>query len=86
MASSSSSLSLFLLLSLLLSSEIASGRHLSVHRKPDPKNAAATARWLAAQNSWGVLRFHLCSKLTTFFLGFRLNLDLFRFVISFSLR
>lgn len=24
--------------------------------KPDPSDAAATARWLAAQNSWGVLR------------------------------
>eukprot|EP00262_Sarcandra_glabra_P005458 TRINITY_DN1708_c0_g1_i1.p1 TRINITY_DN1708_c0_g1~~TRINITY_DN1708_c0_g1_i1.p1 ORF type:complete len:220 (-),score=28.93 TRINITY_DN1708_c0_g1_i1:291-929(-) len=30
------------------------GRHLSVH-KPDPADAAASARWLASQNSWGVL-------------------------------
>lgn len=32
------------------------GRLLSVIVKPDPKNAAATARWLVSQNSWGVLR------------------------------
>ncbi|XP_048434883.1 protein CREG1-like isoform X2 [Pyrus x bretschneideri] len=25
-------------------------------KKPDPENAAATARWLVAQNSWGVLK------------------------------
>lgn len=30
------------------------GRLLSI-KKPDPDNAAATARWLVAQNSWGVL-------------------------------
>ncbi|KAJ8750298.1 hypothetical protein K2173_014213 [Erythroxylum novogranatense] len=32
----------------------AQGRFISVN-KPDPRNAAATARWLVAQNSWGVL-------------------------------
>ncbi|KAM1805938.1 hypothetical protein ACFX11_029142 [Malus domestica] len=26
-------------------------------KKPDPENAATTARWLVAQNSWGVLKF-----------------------------
>ncbi|XP_050381119.1 uncharacterized protein LOC126798254 [Argentina anserina] len=31
------------------------GRLLSVKEKPDRKNAAATARWLVSQNSWGVL-------------------------------
>jgi len=25
--------------------------------KPSPSEATATARWLAAQNTWGVLRF-----------------------------
>jgi len=30
------------------------GRLLSI-KKPDPNNAAATARWLVSQNSWGVL-------------------------------
>ncbi|XP_031406322.1 protein CREG1 isoform X1 [Punica granatum] len=34
--------------------ESVQGRPLSVS-KPDPRNAAATARWLVAQNSWGVL-------------------------------
>jgi hypothetical protein len=33
------------------------GRPLVVPRKPAPAEAAATARWLAAQNTWGVLRF-----------------------------
>lgn len=28
---------------------------LLLTKKPDPKNAAATARWLVSQNSWGVL-------------------------------
>ncbi|WCJ20898.1 Pyridoxamine 5'-phosphate oxidase family protein [Euphorbia peplus] len=31
------------------------GRLLLVKNKPDRNNAAATARWLVAQNSWGVL-------------------------------
>ncbi|KAM6549915.1 hypothetical protein CsatB_021591 [Cannabis sativa] len=31
------------------------GRLLSLNKKPDPNDAAATARWLVAQNSWGVL-------------------------------
>ncbi|KAJ7974497.1 Protein CREG1 [Quillaja saponaria] len=31
------------------------GRLLSSPNKPDPNNAAATARWLVTQNSWGVL-------------------------------
>lgn len=34
------------------------GRLLS-EKKPDPKNAAATARWLVSQNSWGVLKYLL---------------------------
>lgn len=32
----------------------AQGRLFSI-KKPDPKEAAATARWLVSQNSWGVL-------------------------------
>ncbi|CAM8959214.1 unnamed protein product [Rhodiola kirilowii] len=35
-----------------LSSSVAAA---SLVTKPDPKNAAATARWLAEENSWGVL-------------------------------
>ncbi|XP_054820516.1 uncharacterized protein LOC129319464 [Prosopis cineraria] len=31
------------------------GRSLSIPTKPDPNDAAATARWLVSQNSWGVL-------------------------------
>ncbi|XP_020244711.1 protein CREG1 [Asparagus officinalis] len=55
MASSSSPSSLFLLLSLISFSGVVSSRQLSIPRKPEPSNAAGTARWLAAQNSWGVL-------------------------------
>ncbi|KAJ6791953.1 protein CREG1 [Iris pallida] len=59
MASSSSSnlLALILLFQpcfLFLSPASAAGR-FSLPRKPDPSNAHATARWLASQNSWGVL-------------------------------
>ncbi|XP_010091953.2 protein CREG1 [Morus notabilis] len=43
----------FFLISVFLGSQV-QGRSLSV-KKPDPDNAAATARWLVAQNSWGVL-------------------------------
>ena len=32
------------------------GRVLSM-KKPDPNDAAGTARWLVAQNSWGVLKY-----------------------------
>ncbi|KAL6143347.1 PREDICTED: protein CREG1 [Fragaria vesca subsp. vesca] len=35
--------------------EAVHGRLLSAKDKPSPKNAAATARWLVSQNSWGVL-------------------------------
>lgn len=38
----------------LVSVCVVQGRLLSIS-KPDPKDAAATARWLVAQNSWGVL-------------------------------
>ncbi|OVA14352.1 hypothetical protein BVC80_9023g54 [Macleaya cordata] len=31
------------------------GRRLLIQVKPDPEDAAATARWLVSQNSWGVL-------------------------------
>lgn len=31
------------------------GRLLSISTKPDPKDAAATARWLVSSNFWGVL-------------------------------
>lgn len=43
---------------LFVSSLVANARLLGLHDvgKPDPKDAAATARWLAAHNSWGVLR------------------------------
>ncbi|KAG1327029.1 protein CREG1 [Cocos nucifera] len=56
---SSSSLSLivlpcYLFLLLLSSCVPASGRLLRL-RKPDPDDAAATARWLVSRNSWGVL-------------------------------
>ncbi|CAL0321774.1 unnamed protein product [Lupinus luteus] len=37
---------------------IVHGRPLSINsiaKKPDPKNAVATARWLVSQNFWGVL-------------------------------
>ncbi|KAJ4761432.1 Pyridoxamine 5'-phosphate oxidase family protein [Rhynchospora pubera] len=44
---------LFLLL-LFLSFAAAAGRLLRL-AKPDPSAAAATARWLSSQNSWGVL-------------------------------
>ncbi|CAL9103183.1 unnamed protein product [Musa acuminata var. zebrina] len=43
-----------LLLLLLLAPAATSGRPLAAG-KPDPDDAAATARWLVAQNSWGVL-------------------------------
>jgi len=36
----------------------AQGRFFSI-KKPDPKNAAATARWLVSQNFWGVLKYAL---------------------------
>lgn len=57
MASSSSNLFFFLFLGLcflLVSPASAAGR-LRLPRKPDPSNATATARWLASQNTWGVL-------------------------------
>ncbi|XP_050220614.1 uncharacterized protein LOC126670981 isoform X1 [Mercurialis annua] len=34
---------------------VADGRVLLLKNKPDRHNAAATARWLVSQNSWGVL-------------------------------
>ncbi|KAE8797326.1 protein CREG1 [Hordeum vulgare] len=47
-----------LLLALLLPAPAVAGRPLVAgNRKPAPSEAAATARWLAAQNTWGVLRF-----------------------------
>ncbi|KAL5582466.1 hypothetical protein UlMin_014908 [Ulmus minor] len=47
---------LFLVCGLLGAPDFVQGRlpSLSV-KKPDPENAAATARWLVSQNSWGVL-------------------------------
>ncbi|XP_078175007.1 pyridoxamine 5'-phosphate oxidase family protein [Carex rostrata] len=45
---------IFLFNLLLLSSVSTAGRLLRL-AKPDPSAAAATARWLASQNSWGVL-------------------------------
>lgn len=46
------------------------GRLLLI-KKPDPDNAAATARWLVSQNSWGVLKYVLC------------ELFCFRFIVCF---
>jgi hypothetical protein len=48
-----------LLLVLCLPAPAVAGRPLVAPRKPAPAEAAATARWLAAQNTWGVLRFPL---------------------------
>ncbi|WVZ10030.1 hypothetical protein V8G54_014560 [Vigna mungo] len=33
------------------------GRLLSIPSKPDPNDAAATARWLVSLNFWGVLKY-----------------------------
>ncbi|RWW52246.1 hypothetical protein BHE74_00041340 [Ensete ventricosum] len=49
------SFSVLLFLLLLRVPAATSGRPLAAG-KPDPDDAAATARWLVAQNSWGVLR------------------------------
>ncbi|KAG6494369.1 protein CREG1-like [Zingiber officinale] len=55
-AGSSSALLFFLLLLLFGDLSAVSGRPLSGGLgKPRPDDAAATARWLVAQNSWGVL-------------------------------
>ena len=49
-------LPLLLLLALRLPAPAVAGRPLVARdRKPAPSEAAATARWLAAQNTWGVL-------------------------------
>ena len=32
---------------------------LLLSSKPHPDDAAATARWLVSQNSWGILRYNL---------------------------
>ncbi|KAK8954446.1 hypothetical protein KSP39_PZI002554 [Platanthera zijinensis] len=48
--------SFFIISLFLLRSPAAANRLLlRLPSKPDPKNAAATARWLAGQNFWGVL-------------------------------
>ncbi|CAN0857521.1 Protein CREG2 [Linum grandiflorum] len=39
----------------LLANSVQGKRSLAV-KKPDPKNPAATSRWLVSQNSWGVLK------------------------------
>ncbi|XP_057983499.1 uncharacterized protein LOC131168224 [Malania oleifera] len=44
-----------LIFSFVASQDIVLGRVLSISKKPDPDNAAVTARWLVSQNSWGVL-------------------------------
>ncbi|XP_061371512.1 uncharacterized protein LOC133314085 [Gastrolobium bilobum] len=43
------------LLSVSSQDSVVHGRILSIQTKPDPNDAAATARWLISQNSWGVL-------------------------------
>ncbi|PKU61064.1 hypothetical protein MA16_Dca028521 [Dendrobium catenatum] len=64
MGYSSSSLSFFRFcaffffsLVFLRSPPAASARFIRLPSKPDPKDAVGTARWLAGQNFWGVLRF-----------------------------
>lgn len=45
----------FLVLFLVSFLDSVQGRPISMLSGPDPKDAAYTARWLVAQNSWGVL-------------------------------
>ncbi|KDP45418.1 hypothetical protein JCGZ_09667 [Jatropha curcas] len=46
--------SMYILCVFLGTQDSAQGRLLLI-KKPDPNDAAATARWLVSQNSWGVL-------------------------------
>ncbi|KAK1292136.1 hypothetical protein QJS10_CPB17g00619 [Acorus calamus] len=46
-------LSIFILIS--FEALVLSNGRILLSKKPDPSDAAATARWLASQNSWGVL-------------------------------
>ncbi|KAK1268875.1 hypothetical protein QJS04_geneDACA006843 [Acorus gramineus] len=46
-------LSIFILIS--FEALVLSKGRILLSKKPDPSDAAATARWLASQNSWGVL-------------------------------
>jgi len=48
---------LLLVLRLLAPAPVSAARPI-VADKPPPSEATATARWLAAQNTWGVLRSH----------------------------
>lgn len=41
------------------------GRLLSVSKKPHRNDAAAYARWLVSQNSWGVLKYEFLSLTLT---------------------
>ena len=61
---------LVLLMVLHLQCSSVKGRLLSLS-KPNPNDAAAYARWLVSQNSWGVLKYF------TFFLTPSLLLDFF---------
>lgn len=54
----SSSVIFFSLILLFDAPAAVSGRLLAAV-KPNPDDAASTARWLVAQNSWGVLRSSL---------------------------
>ena len=55
---------------------IVQGRSISV-KKPDPDNAAATARWLVAQNSWGVLTYVILSLFLSLSLFFFFCINLY---------
>ncbi|CAJ1940631.1 unnamed protein product [Sphenostylis stenocarpa] len=46
---------------------LSQGRLLSISTKPDPNDAAASARWLVSLNSWGVLKYSL--SLSTAFIS-----------------
>ena len=48
---------LFALALIFLGSRVSVYARLLSVSKPDPDDAAATARWLVSQNNWGVLKY-----------------------------
>ncbi|RDX88120.1 Protein CREG2, partial [Mucuna pruriens] len=74
---------IYLMWLLLLGSE---GRLLSIQPKPDPDDAAASARWLVSLNFWGVLKY--THTLSTALIFTTISIDLggapFGNVVSFS--
>lgn len=54
------------------------GRLLSLISKPDPNNAAATARWLVSQNFWGVFKYFLYLSLHFRFVKLHVQITGFR--------